>query len=166
MRCIDDSTIISPGPVRPFMRILTNVLACHKEAVLVEVECTSVAAADVDLSRRSLYFLMLSSVGLCLLIEGLTYTEDAAHRLHDEVLVHRKTRSKSVSALARRRAVAATGKAPAVQRGVRKRTGPGFPGCCIPYSLYTLVVYPRCIPSLYTLVVYCVSPVRSASMVQ
>eukprot|EP00964_Phaeocystis_antarctica_P005151 scaffold2807_cov60-Phaeocystis_antarctica.AAC.5 len=78
-------------PTVRLMRVLTNVLACDKDAVLVEAECTSPIAADVDLSRRSIYFLPSRKASLveCLLREGLPHTEDAAHRLHDEVLVHR-----------------------------------------------------------------------------
>eukprot|EP00964_Phaeocystis_antarctica_P154823 scaffold123709_cov69-Phaeocystis_antarctica.AAC.2 len=80
-------------PAVQLMHILTNVLACHKEAVLVEAESTSVEAADVDLPHRSLYFLPNRKAFQveCLLREGLAHTEDAAHRLHDEVLIHRKT---------------------------------------------------------------------------
>ena len=57
-------------PIRPKMRVLTNVLARDKVAVLVEAERTSIRATDVDLSRRSIYFLQRIPNG-CLFREGL-----------------------------------------------------------------------------------------------
>ena len=81
------------------MHALSHMLACYKVAmvaILVEAECTSEVAADVDLSRRSrrscrsLYFLKTTVVRL--LREGLPDTEDAALRLLDEVFGHHKTR--------------------------------------------------------------------------
>ena len=66
------------------------MLARDKVAILVEAECTSEGAADVDLSLRSLYFPKTAVVRL--LREGLTDTEDAAHRLLNGSLGHCKTR--------------------------------------------------------------------------
>ena len=81
---------------RLLVHVQSHMLARDKVAVLavlVEAECTSEAAADVDLSRRSrrsLYFPKTTVVRP--LREGLPDTEDAALRLLDEVFGHHKTR--------------------------------------------------------------------------
>ena len=81
---------------RMVMHVQSHMLARDKVAILVEAECTSDEAADVDLSRRSrrsrrsLYFPKTAVVRL--LREGLPDHEDAALRLLDEVFGHCKTR--------------------------------------------------------------------------